>query len=445
MRIARWWMAALLVASCADELAATTDGPCAHGERSFELYSSPTSYVDALIVVDRALGDRIEPRIASLIEALATSNVDDDPDRDVFRNHELRIAILTAAEANGVLRSPEQPVPFARYQYAPHGYGHDVADFVERVLCRRTRDAAACASSPLERIESELIEGEQPFASAGHTELYVISDRDACAAGELPGTSDRDCDADLHQLLATVRDDADRGHYSRLSIIAGVPLALGSLAGTQHIMDGNGSPAHILDDPQFRDAASDSDVCAGATDVSARPAPELLRLGATGRVLSVCAPSYREITAMNDCPVADRLPQLVDEFERRDDGTYACELRETLPASGLITRCQQLADFGRYAAALAVDGNREICVVQQVTEAEAEAGEVFGWYVPTSSDYGYTWRGGDAKPWCVDLDSRATTAHQPAFTANTEQIAGSQLHMTCTLKHGPELASCESL
>jgi hypothetical protein len=436
MTPARWLIAMLCLASCGGEPLTTTDEPCGHGERSLELPIAFSQQLDALIVVDPALGDRIQPRLASLLEALATSNVDDHPDRDLFRIHELRVAIITAEQATHFYRAPERPPAFARYRYAPHGYGDDVASFVRRALCMQTSDAAACASAP--------IDGELPFANR-YAAVYVISDRDACTAQELAGPSERGCDARLNELLATVRDEPTLDPYWELSLVAGVPLALGSLAGTQEILDEHESPAHMLEDPSLRDADANSDICAGDADISARPTPELLRLADTGRVLSVCAASYREVTAMFDCfGCYATIPGHFIDAALRADGTYACELRETLPSFGLITRCEQLAAFGREATPIAIDEGREVCVVQQFTEAEAAAGSVFGWYMPTHDDPRYVWRGNpDAKPWCLDSFSRGTTAFDPALTLSTETIAGSQLHIRCSLAHGGALQSCE--
>jgi hypothetical protein len=435
MKIARVIVASLLIVSCTDEALTTTDDRCGYGERHLEYVPAITQQLDVLIVVDPALAVRIQARIASLLEALATSNIDDYPERDLYANHLLRVAVVSPAEAARFYRAPDRPVPFVRHRYAPYGYSEDVASFVARALCLQSADAVACASAPED--------AERPFAHS-FAIAYVISDRDACPADEPTNGSGPACDAALTELLTTLNDLPDPARSWEVTLVAGVPAALGTLSAANEVLDGQAALDRLLADPSFRAAGADGDVCAGtAGGIAARPTPELVRLANTRRILSVCAATYREATAMQGpCVVADGLPLLLEGIEQAQDGTYVCELRELLPADGAITRCEQLAAFGRDAMPIAIEDGREVCVVQQVTEARAE--DAFGWYVPSRSETRTLWHGApEAGPQCSDAVFRSTTALAVTATASTEWIAGSRLQLTCALRQGSKLASCQ--
>ncbi len=71
----------------------------------------------------------------------------------------------------------------------------------------------------------------------------------------------------------------------------------------------------------------------------------------------------------------------LDAVRFDDDGRAQCEVLETLPRSGPITRCAQLADFGRSFDHVDDDG-REVCAIAQVlTDAAGEPDSGHGFYV----------------------------------------------------------------
>lgn len=117
-------------------------------------------------------------------------------------------------------------------------------------------------------------------------------------------------------------------------------------------------------------------------------------------VFVIANEDYRQVFASYPYLNGGSSPALVDEgVQRNDDGTYACDLDEVLPADGPITHCAQLAPFGRAAEPVSIEDGREVCRFEQVTDL-------------------------------------------PALLRDTEWSGGSTVRLRCTMEQS-ELPSCE--
>jgi hypothetical protein len=383
----------LVVCSCAEhEYPAMTDAPCSYGEWQRELATSG-NWVDVVLIVPTDLRASVSAQVGSLIEALATSSFDGDGQPDVRRNENVRVGIVTPEQAIEHLRAPEEhPVPFVTFRYAPHGLGDSTEAFLESVSCLLLNDAQSCgAGLDLDRA-----------VTMDRAELFVFSARDACVDSGTSAT----CDRTLNGLFAAL----ERVAYLdlRLAVIAGREPEPCVLAGT---------------------------------DLTAQPTPELFRLAPTTRQHSLCEVDQRLAASTLNCSIIDSVPvDLVREgARRRPDGTFECTVLEMLPASGPVTRCEQLAEYGREPLPHAIREGREVCVVEQRAEVEATAGAP-GWFAPSQRVIRHEWSGPpDERPEC--FEQRSIEAFEPAFTG-TEPIDGSWIFLRCYDVFDNELPSC---
>jgi len=137
----------------------------------------------------------------------------------------------------------------------------------------------------------------------------------------------------------------------------------------------------ILGDPRMRANESNNNgvdpVCTRSDGLSATPSPRIVQavreFGANGAVGTVCSDDYRPILAEFLKPVDSYYERCMGfcldhshTLLKQRDGTVNCVLEETLPKDGPITRCEQLADFGREPKPLDVekaDGS-DVCRIQ---------------------------------------------------------------------------------
>jgi hypothetical protein len=132
-----------------------------------------------------------------------------------------------------------------------------------------------------------------------------------------------------------------------------------------------------------------------------------------------------------------------ERLTRHDDGTYACQLHEVLPAEGPVTRCEQLSAYGRESVPIAIEDGRQVCSLVQ--RREAEASEHYGWYVPTQRAWYSPWPSDPEvdRPFCAEL--REVSPHWPALTPSTYYVPGSTIRYRCFAENdGPLLPSCSS-
>jgi hypothetical protein len=124
------------------------------------------------------------------------------------------------------------------------------------------------------------------------------------------------------------------------------------------------------------------------------------------------------------------------------DGSVPCALFETLPAEGPITRCAQLADFGRGAAVMGEDG-RESCPLNQVVAEGETVPSGYGFFYaaePLDEDPDRAPQRSDFLPPCYGLIG--TSQPHFEFTPETALIAGSTLRLRCQLTHGAAAQPC---
>jgi len=159
------------------------------------------------------------------------------------------------------------------------------------------------------------------------------------------------------------------------------------------------------------------------------------------------APDYRPaLLQLEDCSRtypygSESAPLDTADFQIEDDGRLSCRLFETLPASGPITRCAQLADYGRRFEAIAADGAHEVCEVEQVRHEDAETHH--GWLIPTEHQFRSSWPEGEPMLGCAEY--HAMFEGVPAFTWISAPIPGARMLMRCALAASAERPSCEEL
>jgi hypothetical protein len=380
----------------------TTEVPCGYGERVYE-YVLPAVRRDVIIVVDSALRRTIEPQLRQLIAGLATGVVDDDPTHRLSHGSELRLAMLTPSQTTAAIGAQaSEHIPFLRYRYAPHGYSDDLDAFLERTRCLTSPFVPGC---------SDIAEyGDTPFEFA---ELFVVSSHDICRAGEVSTGSAVSCDEELTRMVFAWQR-SDRANSWLPSLIVGVPDGIVNLEARS---EPGGLIQHVLSDPRMH-AVREANIC-GPHAITAQATPALIEALAIedGGFASVCATDYRGVLATRSCTSFSSHFDLFGldtaKLLQRADGTYACTLYETLPATGPITTCSQLEAFGRRPFGWAQAGEREVCEVDQVLPIDQATD--YGWFMPQTLSSELAWDDVDPAPDCIDY--RVARPGLPAFPA----------------------------
>lgn len=430
------WPSCLVLLSfgCADTTVPITTGDaCGQSEIELQVIVGEGPR-DVLVIIEPELARSIEPRLRVLLAGLISGRADDDSGHRLRRDAELRVAMLSPADAADLVvqladAEHEPAVRFNRYRYAPYGYEDDVAAFVERVLCPLHADRTCESSSGSD--------GEPYGLDGAYVEAFVITERDACGAGEQPVEGGVACDPELTKLVAAWRDYPTS---PVLSVIAGAPADRLTLEAYQRASDW---PADVLQDPRMH-GARDADICDGAAERPVQAAPVLIEALAEPytALASLCSSDLRGVLQMSDCGYADwALPVWLERIGRDSAGLATCEWHEVLPAEGLITHCAQLAAFGRAAEPIEIVDDREVCAIEQIAEADADT--AYGWYMPSHHDSRSSWpTDPDIEPQPRCSVFRSVDAGMPALSWLTEAIAGSQLTLRCRLTTAAA-ASCD--
>lgn len=334
----------------------------------------------------------------------------------------------------------------------------------------------ACSEAPLTTIDVPCGYGESTFeiaTSEANRHVIVVIDREQA----------RDAEPRLRQLVsALITGEVDDGgerilrhdESIRLSIASFAEAAANVRAGKElHFIRYQNAPHGYADDLEgFLDRlpclygpmpAACADV-AGAVPIEV-PSSELIVIGAesvdAGTVdviasavheqhiahVAAVAPDYRPaLFELDDCSQfypsgGHSLGLDTDRFEVEADGRFACQLFETLPSTGPITRCAQLESYGRRFEAIASDSGREVCEVEQVRQDEAETR--YGWLIPAADQFRLSWPEGEPELGCIE--ARALYEGVPTFTWLSRPIAGADYKLRCALAVGTEQPSCEDL
>lgn len=341
---------------------------------------------EVLIIASSEDAPRVRQRVVQLLRAYVSGDHDDEPGQDHWAPADLRVTVVTperaaafAQEARCLARDSEDAgaadcaqttVPSVRYRWAPYGYADDVDAFVANVDCLLGALTDNCTPQPT------AANAGRPRADAPF-EAWLVATRDVCTAAADSG----DCDPALTSLLARwpryTYDDGSPLWWPRL--IFGMPREV-----LWNAVPGSRSEfvRELVQDPRMQARASD--ICRGSGELRALPGVGLLERFSEdgGGFISVCAADYRPLLDMETCAFsADWAALGIDDLQhpRDDAGLYPCELEELLPSDGPLTQCSQLADHGRDPKPLRIYEAREVCRVQQVSEADGLSG-VAGWY-----------------------------------------------------------------
>jgi len=201
-----------------------------------------------------------------------------------------------------------------------------------------------------------------------------------------------------------------RGHEElvELAAITGVPedFALGELERDDAALR-DAHYAALLADPRMqsrvREDGTLQPVCESEL-ASATPAPRIVqtaqRLGASARVLSICAPSWTQAIAplFEDSIAIDTVPGfcLPSKPVRGPDGLTQCHVTWTLPLPGTAdestpTRCSERASLREASPRARTPDGRAICELRQLAVTglpdapQLEPGE--GWFVDDFSGF----------------------------------------------------------
>lgn len=139
------------------------------------------------------------------------------------------------------------------------------------------------------------------------------------------------------------------------------------------------SPAAFLDHVRCLLSATPAD-CSGSDDATL--VPSFLSVTAEDLATKTFAEFFDFSGAADFGPWSPPIDRVMVD----DDGRVQCSLKETLPASGPITRCDQLVDFGRSFDRVDADG-RDVCEIQQLAPDLGDATPVgYGFYYYEGND-----------------------------------------------------------
>jgi len=142
--------------------------------------------------------------------------------------------------------------------------------------------------------------------------------------------------------------------------------------------------------------------------------------GSNGLVASVCRSDFRGALTGIIQKIADVLGNvcLPRALNRNAMGQVNCDVVEELPLEGDVTRCNQLADFGRTAEPIRIAENgAEVCRISQVPVSAGTLGAGIGWYYDDFS--------ADVTMNCGETPQRIS------FTTGAEPRTGSTVRLEC--------------